>query len=371
MKRCTAGVSRKLCASGLSHSGQRWTSHSSASLTNKALLEKVNARLNDDEYGKEITLDVKNKTISTASGELPMSPLFDPAWIKSRRRQAKEAPRPATGQFQKHLRKNPFAQALATPMRYCPITKTHQPRYFLQRFDVVRHPETNKGWLAPTNDAYSHIRRNHEVRANAGSIGTGMSKNGADGQDEPAPRVTGYVVSQKSVFEALSGPSKRLRGALLARRAGMGVSPEASSPVWRHDMSEVVLRDMRREATDELIRRADVSNHKFVQPCARWADIQKVERRGCALYLPQAEEDKATARQHTTFDVEGANYDSKMPVHNLIWLLGREEAARLCSESAVFRENELLVLKSWPSKTMVQLHLLLWKLQGYLDAPTT
>ncbi|OAA58233.1 hypothetical protein ISF_06772 [Cordyceps fumosorosea ARSEF 2679] len=369
MKRCTTDVSRRLRASDLAFAGRRWTSHASASLTDEALLEKVGARLNDDKYGEKITLDSKKKTISTDSGELPMSPLFDPAWIKSRRRKAKEPPRPATGQFQKHLRKNPFAQALATPLRYCPVTKTHQPRYFLQRFDVIRHPETKKGWLAPSNDDYGHIQKNHEIRADGTPIAASASKASPGSADEHAPRVTGYVASQKSVFDALSGPNKRLRGSLLARRAGMSVSPDASAPVWRHDMSEVVLREMRREAAGELIRRAAVANHKFVQPCARWADVKDVERRGCILWLPRAE-DRATARQHATFDVVDANYDSKMPVHNLNWLLGEEEVARLRGESDVFRDKGLLVLKSWPTKTMVQLHLLLWKLQGYLDGPT-
>ncbi|KAM3559857.1 hypothetical protein ARSEF4850_003917 [Beauveria asiatica] len=366
MKRCTTDVPRRLHASGLACSTRRWTSHSSTSLTDEALLEKVGARLNEDEYGEKIEIDAKNKTISTEGGELPMSPLFDPAWIKSRRRQAKEAPRPG-GQFQKHLQRNPFAQALATPLRLCAVTKTQQPRYFMQRFDVVRHPETNQGWFAPSNDSYGHIQRNEQVRASAASPEADASaKTTTGGQDEHAPRVTAYVASQKSVLDALSGPSKRLRGAVLARRRGLGVSPEAAMPVWRHDMGEVVLGSMRREATDELIRRAGVANYKFVQPCTGWEDIKDVERRGCVLWLPRGE-DKATTRQHATFDVAGAKYDSKMPVHNLVWLLGEQESARLGSESDVFRDQKLLVLKSWPTKTMVQLHLLLWKLQGYLD----
>ncbi|KAM0743536.1 hypothetical protein ACQRIT_001795 [Beauveria bassiana] len=367
MKRCTTDVPRRLHAYNLACSGRRWTSHSSTSLTDEALLEKVGARLNEDEYGDKITIDAKNKTITTEGGELPMSPLFDPAWIKSRRRQAKEAPRTG-GQFQKHLQRNPFAQALATPLRLCAVTKTQQPRYFMQRFDVVRHPETNQGWFAPSNDSYGHIQRNEQARASAASPEAEASaKATTGGQDEHAPRVTAYVASQKSVLDALSGPSKRLRGAVLARRRGLGVSPEAAMPVWRHDMGDLVLGSMRHEATDELIRRAGVANHKFVQPCAGWEDIKDVERRGCVLWLPRGE-DKATARQHATFDVAGAKYDSKMPVHDLVWLLGEEESARLGSESDVFRDQELLVLKSWPTKTMVQLHLLLWKLQGYLDS---
>ncbi|KAJ6787424.1 hypothetical protein PWT90_03264 [Aphanocladium album] len=367
MKRCTAAVPR--CATGLAHSGRRWTSHSRSSLTDEALLGKIEARLNDDKYGNKIKVDAKSKKIVTQNGELPMSPLFDPKWIKSKRRQTKARPGPPEGQFRLQLQKNPFAHALATPIRYCAVTKTQQPRYFLQRFDIVRHPETNDGWMVPSNDAYRHIQRRNEAHSREASAQANVSEAGSSGDLERTPRVTGYVTSQKSVLDAISGPKKRLRGALLAHRTGMALNPDAKSPVWRHDMSEVVLQTLRCEAVGELIQRAALAENKFVQPCLSWEDIKDVGGRGCVLWLPKAT-DASTARQHATFDVAGANYGGKLPVHDLNWLLGEEEVSRLRRESHVFRENELLVLKGWPTNSMVELHLLLWKLQGYLDAPS-
>ncbi|KAJ3491541.1 hypothetical protein NLG97_g5578 [Lecanicillium saksenae] len=368
INRCTVAVPR--CVPDLAQSGRRWTSHSRSSLTDEALLRKIEARLNDDKYGDKIKVDAKNKRIATQNGELPMSPLFDPNWIKSKRRQTKGRPRPAEGQFQRQLQQNPFARALATPIRYCAITKTQQPRYFLQRFDVVRHPETNEGWLAPSNDDYCHIQRRNEARAREASPQANVSEQeGSSGHPEQTPRVTGYVASQKSVLDAISGPKKKLRGALLAHRTGMAVNPDAKMPVWRHDMGEVVLQTLRREAVGELKQRAAVAENKFVQPCSRWEDIKDVGGRGCILWLP-ATNDASTARQHATFDVAGANYGGKLPVHNLNWLLGEEQLSRLRRESEVFRENELLVLKGWPTNSMIELHLLLWKLQGYLDEPS-
>lgn len=157
---------------------------------------------------------------------------------------------------------------------------------------------------------------------------------------------------------------------MLGARTGMAITPDAKMPVWRHDMSDVVLQTLRREAVSELIARAAVDECKFVQPCATWEDVKEVGGRGCVLWLPDAGDTRATG-QHATFDVPGANYGSKLPVHDLVWLLGEEELARLRSESEAFRANKLLVLKGWPTNSMVELHLLLWKLQGYLDTPST
>jgi hypothetical protein len=92
-----------------------------------------------------------------------------------------------------------------------------------------------------------------------------------------------------------------------------------------------------------------------------------VKLRGCVLWLPREE---GAATKYATYDVEGAKYGQTMPVHNLRWLLGEEEVARLQAGSGLFRDSELVVLKQWPKASMMQLHLLLWRLQGYLPDPS-
>lgn len=136
-------------------------------------------------------------------------------------------------------------------------------------------------------------------------------------------------------------------------------------------MARVVLETMQREATDALIlRAAAAAGSKFVQPCLTWEDIRAVTSRGCILWLPD-NKDETVARQYATYDIQDAKYGSKMVVHNLYWLLGEEHVARLRADSEIFRDNDLLVLKTWRSKSMRQLHMLLWRLQGYLDVPNS
>lgn len=79
-----------------------------SALTHEAIGEKITRRLREDKYGKDVKVNSKDKTISTASGELPMSPLFDANWIRARRRTQKDEPQTPTGRFRKKMARNPF-----------------------------------------------------------------------------------------------------------------------------------------------------------------------------------------------------------------------------------------------------------------------
>jgi hypothetical protein len=72
---------------------------------------------------------------------------------------------------------------------------------------------------------------------------------------------------------------------------------------------------------------------------------------------------------YATLDVEGANYASKVAVHDLRYLLGEEELERLRSKSNAFSDHNILILTHHKSLSMRKLHMLLWKLQGYLALP--
>lgn len=110
MKRCTALRPNSLRASN-QHLGQRWHSYDKASLTKEALLQKVEAGLGHDADGKSLKLNPETKTVSTAAGDLPISPIFDPAWMQARRKTAKSAPGPPLGRFRRKLANNPFGTA--------------------------------------------------------------------------------------------------------------------------------------------------------------------------------------------------------------------------------------------------------------------
>ena len=170
-------------------------------------------------------------------------------------------------------------------------------------------------------------------------------------------------------MDAVAKSKGKLNAAFLAQRSGMAVSPNIKNAVFRQDMGDVLLDMMRNKAVNALIKRTEESLSpvdKFVAGCDIWDDIKAVKNRGCVLWLPKEDD---TGSQYPTWDVEGAKYGQKIPVHNLSLLLGDEQVTRLKESSPIFREREILVLKYWKSESMVRLHLLLWRLQGYLAAP--
>lgn len=129
-------------------------------------------------------------------------------------------------------------------------------------------------------------------------------------------------------------------------------------------MGDVVLNMMRSQVTTSLVERAQDPDFMSMEPCGKWEGIKDVERRGCVLWLPENRETAAT--QYATYDIEDAKYGAKMAVHNLFWLLGDEYVAKLREASPIFRDNELVVLKTMQGKRMNRLHMLLWRMQGYL-----
>ncbi|KAF4589173.1 Esterase-like protein [Ophiocordyceps camponoti-floridani] len=414
---------------------KRWVSYDKASLTREAILKRVESGLGEDVHGNPLRINVEEKTLSTAAGSLPISPLLDPLWIQRRRRQRKERPQRWGGRFSKMLNRNPYAWALATPLRRCTNTNVTLPRYFLQEFELVRHPTSSVPWWAPGPLSFDDLRERPTTSRSIdepkrtqsdpdlsplwrvdGSVSTektvpssandnqdattfrtqqrpeGVFSSSADAhlaagsqestekslEDDPQPSerrhrgpLTVYMSSRKSLVDLIGKKSKN--AALLARgRTGLAaysISQQGRSPVWRSDMGDVLLAMLRRRAVDALIDRGrDCLNryviHQSIFHCASWDDVRRVERRGCVLWLPQ---NKQAAQQYATLDIEDVHYDTKMAVHNLYWLLGHDEVRRLQHESEVFRKGKIFVLTVHSSMSMMKLHLLLWRLQGYLD----
>ncbi|KAL7896223.1 hypothetical protein HDV63DRAFT_171063 [Trichoderma sp. SZMC 28014] len=386
MKRCTALRPSSLRALN-QHLSQRWHSYDKASLTKEALLQKVEAGLGHDADGKSLIFNAEAKTVSTAAGDLPISPIFDPAWMQARRKIAKSAPGPPLGRFRRKLANNPFAQALATPIRRCPNSATSLPRYFLQDFEMIRHPETGAAWWAPGPLAFEHVlptKRTDEPQANRNNdrdaaaraelVSASAPDSSATTTGPARPRrspITSYTLSRKSLVDMVGGPNKKYLALLSAIRTGMAVAPDTRDAVWREDMGGLLLGMMRSHATDALIARGNRPHgpkDRFIQPCMNWKDVEAVRLRGCVIWLPQNSDGP---RQYATLDVEGAQYGRKMVVHNLQWLLGDNEIERLKGSAEMFREGKIFVLKQWTSTSMMRLHMLLWKLQGYLAEPDT
>lgn len=313
------------------------------------------------------------------------------------------------------------ARALAEPLRHCQNTKVILPRFFLQDFEVVKHPTSGQDWFAPGPLAFQYLRPRDDtdeaalakveepdnaeasaakrtdemtkVGVDSNQLGRQVCSSGApspgseahEGEREEAPSlpknqwrikrspVTGYAACQKRMIDSLD--ERRYCNRILSMRTGMAMTMSTRMIVWPKGTGDTLLRLFRQYIVNQLIEFGTLAQapfDKFVTPVASWDAIKDVKLRGCVLWLPQkrsapAEREQGQApNQHATLDVDGVAYGRKMAVHDLWWLLGDREVERLRLAAPVFR-NEAVVLRQWRSLKMMQLHMLLWRLQGYLS----
>lgn len=199
--------------------------------------------------------------------------------------------------------------------------------------------------------------------------------------------ITTYTLSNKLLLDKI-GNDRKSGGKLIGGRSGMAYTPASRSAVFRSDMADVVLKMMRQTLVDSLVERSAASvRHQSscgqIVPIGSWEDAKQVKERGSLLFLqaddaksPDAGVDKVVPSfEYATLDVDNTSYDRKMPVYDLIRLLGKDEVARLrASAPATFSQNESqgrsvqrkYVLKRKSSHSSINLHLLLWRLEGYL-----
>lgn len=151
-------------------------------------------------------------------------------------------------------------------------------------------------------------------------------------------------------------------------RTGMAsVGINTRKVLFRPEMGDLILKRQRQTAIDALVYRAKKSQAaegRYLQPVKSWDEVKGVLNRGCVLWFG----DRADAKKDAfaTLDVQDVQYWRKLPVHNLTWLLGEEGVKELRESSTMFRDNELVVLKLCKSDSVRKLHLLLWRMQGYL-----
>ncbi|KAK2597427.1 hypothetical protein QQS21_005975 [Conoideocrella luteorostrata] len=368
-------------SAGLSCQCRRWISYPKEALTKDSLHRKVETGLNDGYDGANLRVDMNSKSMLTAAGDLPMSPLFNPDWMMARRRLRKDAPSKPMGRFRRKLANNPYAQALATPIRRCANTTTSLPRFFLQDFELVKHPSDTSVWWAPGPLAFENLEKRNKahvsdmvdsadthIQASSNREGSSSSASSvlADKPLRTRSPITTYALSRKSVIDKIGDSNRKHAAILLAVRTGMAVAPDTRNAVWRQDMGHVLLQMMRRHATDALLSSSNPEGQDstaLIQACQDWGGVKNVDLRGCVLWLPPEDD---TSPQYATLDLEGSRYGGKTTVHNLHWLLGESEVQRLRSMSELFSQNEILVLRQWKSRPIMNLHLLLWRLKGYL-----
>lgn len=111
MKRCAITCTGRFQVNRLSAEAQkRWASWDRSDLTEEALTKQVESGLGHDAEGNPLKIDIESKTVKTASGSLPLSPVLDPKWMKAKRRPKKKTAGKISGQFRKKLSNNPFGR---------------------------------------------------------------------------------------------------------------------------------------------------------------------------------------------------------------------------------------------------------------------
>ncbi|RYP78247.1 hypothetical protein DL771_000724 [Monosporascus sp. 5C6A] len=355
-------------------------------------------------------VDPVNKKVETAVGDLPLSPVMDPSFWEARQRYQtpKAKPGKAQNSVERQLRANPFAKALATPLRQCSITHQRLPKFFLQDFNLIQHPETGAPWWVPRSlmrheshvaeypdeEEISEAIQKEEEAINAEDevtttapekeVTTMAPENekeakasivadanvGAKGGRPYGP--SAYALARKDLFAAfktegsgLINAHKKLFGGSSSRYRTFG-----GRAVWREDMDTYILDLMQREVVDHLLylsRLCAEQGRYYVVRCYGWDDVQH-KHKGALLWFQNETDGETPPGPFATFDtqtrnLQGENNPVTVAVHNMPMLLGDEQAARLKSEARVFGEGSIFMLAG---RRTTGLQANLWRLQGYL-----
>lgn len=96
------------------------------------LATKINQTLKDDKHAAQVELRPDTKTVSTPVGDLPISPVMDPAWMEAKERfktpKAKQTKGKDGGRFRKKLFLNPYGSSFL-------VIAQHHPTHFVGRRD--------------------------------------------------------------------------------------------------------------------------------------------------------------------------------------------------------------------------------------------
>lgn len=144
-------------------------------------------------------------------------------------------------------------------------------------------------------------------------------------------------------------------------------------------MDEFVLELMRRRVVEDLIAVVKLKAN-YVVKTGDWKSALKKHQAGAFLWLGKeaAEESQEIIEGDKVVDsipqefatlVLGQTKKRKVPVHNMLLLLGEKHLQELRMSHPLFTGNEILAIRN--RKRTIDLQLRLWKLQGYLAKHST
>lgn len=198
---------------------------------------------------------------------LPQSPLIThPQPSKEKKR--KQCP---TQEDLDSLKKNPWAVALASPVRMCVVTGTRLPKAFLSDYGLFQRPESDRLWFLPSRLVRDDLTRPSPRKDFTDAI----AEHGTSMQDESPQRRTSdrsglstkslRVVTRLPLLKQLTNyfvDSKTVKSPRVSRILPIRWKPPLGpitnkwerKLVWREDMPDFVLGRMRREVVNRLAR---------------------------------------------------------------------------------------------------------------------
>ncbi|TKA43695.1 hypothetical protein B0A54_05478 [Friedmanniomyces endolithicus] len=283
---------------------------------------------------------------------LPLPPILDPVVEEAKERHHEPRPYQLYGprtKMQAEIDMNPFAQALATPVRQCQLTSARLPSHFLQPLAARIQSQAANSEPSSTSSSRLLVRLVPEPKRVA--------------PDDPSSVVRNYLLAHRSVFDFVTTRARwpvllteRVK-AWIARKTGRkSNSISAQKDVqWDADTAEQVLMSMR-----ERVR--------YMQA---WHEREKNWRIEdgpvtSLLALQSHEDEELTSALRQTSPPHGEGH-GEIEIHNLAQLLGNEEVTLgdLGASWALMAKGAkyLAVLESTRS---VELKMAIMTLEAYL-----
>lgn len=338
--------------------------------------------------------DPSDPTSLPLSKHLPQSPLI----TNPRSSPTKHRKRLPTSHDKSELEKNPWAVALASPVRMCSVTGARIPRDLLGEWGLVRKPNTENNYLLPVDLIKDSLQARPEPESTdldkttrpdsiASAVDTPLTANEVR-EEKPGQQLLLRMINSLYLLKALAKPLSKNAGKrpaisrILPFRWKHPLGPITSraekSLLWRPDMADYVLQ-LRRSDVVKKLERAQRRYARLDIPGGVWSvlDIQELSisaledalkglgpfdrmTSGAVLLLATLSDGKLCPE--TVFN---PSTQSQVPVFDLSTLLSESDLARLRDMEAPHFQNSALFFIP-DDRLGVEAVLSLWKLQRFM-----
>ncbi|KAJ5639300.1 uncharacterized protein N7484_007162 [Penicillium longicatenatum] len=291
------------------------------------------------------------------------------------------------------LAKNPWALALASPMRTCSLSGARMPRALMGEWGLVRKPNTEEMYLLPVD----LLRESLEGR---NTKGQNQSQNAAAAEDNSPMKarkekfgrqlvflMTNFMSSLRAISKPLgkTGGKKPAVSRLIPFRwkhpQGPITAREERQLVWMDNMPEYMLRHMRSKVVKQLVAACLKSNHLGAANRV-WSAIEMqvyshsalsealdrlepMEQMECGAVILLGGHKNENSSGSFPKSVILSQNQRGVPVFDLSTLLSHSDLAKLREAVPHFHQSALFFRPN--NKAVSELMLSLWKLKQFLE----